>query len=421
MARNLREAFARSLASSARELAAEASPLFSRVEVVVQMEEQIEAREDVEFKAQGAHYQRLLREALCAQRPAPRPRPRTCPVSARVETDCPAQPEVARQERAYSPPRQRACLVPPECPSRGTFPVPSDATCPIPTPRSACPAPAAPACPAPAASAPACPAPAAPAAPACPAPAAPAPACPAPAASAPACPAPAASACPAPACEWPAATPPAGPPRAPPRPAPPARLPSVRDPSWPLLRNNPLDPALSKPLPSPRAEHARLQFGGPIAVGDVPDVPPASGAAGAQVREELQSLRRDTRSLQSQACELVSDIKTAKESTCGAISELRSLFEGLAATLQRNRERIADSDSDDEDDSDDVDGGAAGGARRRRAHVVVLDGEERRLLSAGLTEACERLAALRELVDAIAPARDAVQEARSVSKSPSAE
>ncbi|AYO88956.1 MC107 [Molluscum contagiosum virus subtype 1] len=371
MARNLREAMAESLGRTSRSLAAEQSVLFSRLEVRIEVEEQIEAREDIDLKAQGAALQRRLRAALRST-PAAYARQRvgtsshTVPAAAAVQT-CPMP--------ATAPAAAQACPMPGPVSSLGTT------TCPMPESTSACsalattlptrppvpprpsilsirvpeqlprrnpldptlnmllakpPPPVAAArlrfalspdgepapspardtdtCPAPA-TAPACPAPAT--APACPAPAT-APACPAPA-TAPACPAPAtAPACPAPAT------------------APACAMPSVR--------------------------------------------------------QELQSLQQDTLALQTQANGLLSEIQDARQSTVGAIDDLKSLFENLHATLRRSRERLRPEDDDDDDDEDD-DG--AGGAR---GCYTVLEGPELRKLCRGLSEACRAVESLRELL-----------------------
>ncbi|AQY17214.1 TPA_asm: MC107L [Molluscum contagiosum virus] len=397
MARNLREAMAESLGRTSRSLAAEQSVLFSRLEVRIEVEEQIEAREDIDLKAQGAALQRRLRAALRST-PAAYARQRvgtsshTVPAAVAVQT-CPTPAIAAAQTcpmPATAPAAAQACPMPGPVSSLGTT------TCPMPESTSACsalattlptrppvpprpsilsirvpeqlprrnpldptlnmllakpPPPVAAArlrfalspdgepapspardtdtCPAPA-TAPACPAPAT--SPACPAPACPAPAtapaCPAPA-TAPACPAPAtAPACPAPACPTPACPAPAT--------APACAVPSVR--------------------------------------------------------QELQSLQQDTLALQTQANGLLSEIQDARQSTVGAIDDLKSLFENLHATLRRSRERLRPEDDDDDDDEDD-DG--AGGAR---GCYTVLEGPELRKLCRGLSEACRAVESLRELL-----------------------
>ncbi|QHW18092.1 MC107L [Molluscum contagiosum virus] len=363
MARNLREAMAESLGRTSRSLAAEQSVLFSRLEVRIEVEEQIEAREDIDLKAQGAALQRRLRAALRST-PAAYARQRvgtsshTVPAAAAVQT-CPMP--------ATAPAAAQACPMPGPVSSLGTT------TCPMPESTSACsalattlptrppvpprpsilsirvpeqlprrnpldptlnmllakpPPPVAAArlrfalspdgepAPSPARDTDTCPAPAT--APACPAPAT-APACPAPA-TAPACPAPA---CPTPACPAPAT-------------APACAMPSVR--------------------------------------------------------QELQSLQQDTLALQTQANGLLSEIQDARQSTVGAIDDLKSLFENLHATLRRSRERLRPEDDDDDDDEDD-DG--AGGAR---GCYTVLEGPELRKLCRGLSEACRAVESLRELL-----------------------
>ncbi|QMV28609.1 MC107L [Molluscum contagiosum virus subtype 1] len=391
MARNLREAMAESLGRTSRSLAAEQSVLFSRLEVRIEVEEQIEAREDIDLKAQGAALQRRLRAALRST-PAAYARQRvgtsshTVPAAVAVQT-CPTPAIAAAQTcpmPATAPAAAQACPMPGPVSSLGTT------TCPMPESTSACsalattlptrppvpprpsilsirvpeqlprrnpldptlnmllakpPPPVAAArlrfalspdgepAPSPARDTDTCPAPAT--APACPAPAT-SPACPAPA-TAPACPAPAtAPACPAP------ATAPACP-----------------------------APATAPACPAPAT---------------------APACAVPSVRQELQSLQQDTLALQTQANGLLSEIQDARQSTVGAIDDLKSLFENLHATLRRSRERLRPEDDDDDDDEDD-DG--AGGAR---GCYTVLEGPELRKLCRGLSEACRAVESLRELL-----------------------
>ncbi|AQY17035.1 MC107 [Molluscum contagiosum virus subtype 1] len=392
MARNLREAMAESLGRTSRSLAAEQSVLFSRLEVRIEVEEQIEAREDIDLKAQGAALQRRLRAALRST-PAAYARQRvgtsshTVPAAVAVQT-CPTPAIAAAQTcpmPATAPAAAQACPMPGPVSSLGTT------TCPMPESTSACsalattlptrppvpprpsilsirvpeqlprrnpldptlnmllakpPPPVAAArlrfalspdgepAPSPARDTDTCPAPAT--APACPAPAT-APACPAPA-TAPACPAPAtAPACPAP-----------------------ATAPACPAPACPT-------PACPAPATAP-------------------------ACAVPSVRQELQSLQQDTLALQTQANGLLSEIQDARQSTVGAIDDLKSLFENLHATLRRSRERLRPEDDDDDDDEDD-DG--AGGAR---GCYTVLEGPELRKLCRGLSEACRAVESLRELL-----------------------
>ncbi|DBA41489.1 TPA_asm: MC107L [Molluscum contagiosum virus] len=401
MARNLREAMAESLGRTSRSLAAEQSVLFSRLEVRIEVEEQIEAREDIDLKAQGAALQRRLRAALRST-PAAYARQRvgtsshTVPAAVAVQT-CPTPAIAAAQTcpmPATAPAAAQACPMPGPVSSLGTT------TCPMPESTSACsalattlptrppvpprpsilsirvpeqlprrnpldptlnmllakpPPPVAAArlrfalspdgepAPSPARDTDTCPAPAT--APACPAPAT-SPACPAPA-TAPACPAPAtAPACPAPA-------------TAPACPAP-ATAPACPAPACPT-------PACPAPATAP-------------------------ACAVPSVRQELQSLQQDTLALQTQANGLLSEIQDARQSTVGAIDDLKSLFENLHATLRRSRERLRPEDDDDDDDEDD-DG--AGGAR---GCYTVLEGPELRKLCRGLSEACRAVESLRELL-----------------------
>nr|WQH58038.1 MAG: MC107L [Molluscum contagiosum virus] len=397
MARNLREAMAESLGRTSRSLAAEQSVLFSRLEVRIEVEEQIEAREDIDLKAQGAALQRRLRAAL---RPTPvayarqrvGPSSHTTPAAAAVSCPIPAAAPAASQTcpmPAATPAAARPCPLPaPASLSAQTCPMPGPvsslgtSTRPMPAPTSAClaldttlparpPVPprpsilsirvpeqlprrnpldptlnmllAKPPPPAAAARLRFAPSPDGETAPSpardtdtCPAPAT-APACPAPAtapATAPACPAPAtAPACPAP------ATAPACP--APACPAP-ATAPQCADPS---------------------------------------------------VRQELQSLQQDTLALQTQANGLLSEIQDARQSTVGAIDDLKSLFENLHATLRRSRERLRPEDEDDDEDDDDEEG--TGGSR---GCYTVLEGSELRKLCRGLSEACRAVESLRELL-----------------------
>lgn len=118
----------------------------------------------------------------------------------------------------------------------------------------------------------------------------------------------------------------------------------------------------------------------------------APACAVPSVRQELQSLQQDTLALQTQANGLLSEIQDARQSTVGAIDDLKSLFENLHATLRRSRERLRPEDDDDDDDEDD-DG--AGGAR---GCYTVLEGPELRKLCRGLSEACRAVESLRELL-----------------------
>ncbi|QHW17913.1 MC107L [Molluscum contagiosum virus] len=354
MARNLREAMAESLGRTSRSLAAEQSVLFSRLEVRIEVEEQIEAREDIDLKAQGAALQRRLRAALRST-PAAYARQRvgtsshTVPAAAAVQT-CPMP--------ATAPAAAQACPMPGPVSSLGTT------TCPMPESTSACSALA--------------------------------------------------------------TTLPTRPP-VPPRPS----ILSIRVPEQ-LPRRNPLDPTLNMLLakPPPPVAAARLRFAlspdgepAPSPARDTDTCPapatapacpapatapacpapacptpacpaPATAPACAMpsVRQELQSLQQDTLALQTQANGLLSEIQDARQSTVGAIDDLKSLFENLHATLRRSRERLRPEDDDDDDDEDD-DG--AGGAR---GCYTVLEGPELRKLCRGLSEACRAVESLRELL-----------------------
>ncbi|AQY16680.1 MC107 [Molluscum contagiosum virus subtype 2] len=454
MARNLREAMAESLSRTSRSLAAEQSVLFSRLEVRIEVEEQIEAREDLDLKAQGAALQRRLRAALrstpiayarqrvgtslhtapaaaavqtcptpeiaaarpcsapAAAQPCPPPASlsaQTCPmpgpVSSLGTTTCPMPASTSAcsalattlPTRPPVPPRPSilSIRVPEQLPRRNpldptlnmllakppppvsaarlrfalspdgepeTSPARDTDTCPAPATVPACPVRRAPALPAsarpePAVSESACPAPVTATAPACPAPVtATAPACPAPVtATAPACPAPVTAT--APACSAPATAPACSSPATAPACSAPATAPACVDPS---------------------------------------------------VRQELRSLQQDTLALQTQANGLLSEIQDARQSTVGAIDDLKSLFENLHATLRRSRERLRPED-EDEDDEDDEDEEGAGGAR---GCYTVLEGPELRKLRRGLSEACRAVESLRELL---------ALEARSRANSPPAE
>ncbi|QHW17030.1 MC107L [Molluscum contagiosum virus] len=346
MARNLREAMAESLGRTSRSLAAEQSVLFSRLEVRIEVEEQIEAREDIDLKAQGAALQRRLRAALRST-PAAYARQRvgtsshTVPAAVAVQT-CPTPAIAAAQTcpmPATAPAAAQACPMPGPVSSLGTT------TCPMPESTSACSALA--------------------------------------------------------------TTLPTRPP-VPPRPS----ILSIRVPEQ-LPRRNPLDPTLNMLLakPPPPVAAARLRFAlspdgepAPSPARDTDTCPapatapacpaPATAPACAvpSVRQELQSLQQDTLALQTQANGLLSEIQDARQSTVGAIDDLKSLFENLHATLRRSRERLRPEDDDDDDDEDD-DG--AGGAR---GCYTVLEGPELRKLCRGLSEACRAVESLRELL-----------------------